>query len=65
MFFELIGNEEATKFFLIDRLSGEVKLRTSLLQDQALAETYTVSLQPTWRLHVVRWPQVVFGDRRY
>ena len=44
MFFSVVGNELASQFFLVDRVVGDVKLKTSLLQDPARTERYTVSV---------------------
>ena len=42
VYYDLIGNEQAQRFFQVDRETGDVKLKTSLLQDPALAENYQV-----------------------
>ncbi len=39
----MIGNELAEQFFLVDRVTGDVKLKTSLLQDPAKSERYQVN----------------------
>ena len=42
-----MGDAEAEKFFMVDPVRGELKLKASLLQDTMLAETYSVS-QTVW-----------------
>lgn len=42
VYFEMIGNEQAQRFFQVDRDTGDIKLKTSLLQDPTLAESYQV-----------------------
>lgn len=43
VFYSVIGNEQAAQFFVVDRVTGDVKLKTSLLQDPARARRYQVS----------------------
>ena len=45
VFFEIVGNEEALNFFLINELTGEIKLKTSLLQDPRASDQYQVQVR--------------------
>ncbi len=42
MFFSVVGNEQAAQFFTVDRINGNIRLKTSLLQDPAASEQYQV-----------------------
>lgn len=42
MSYILRGSQDAAKFFVVGEASGEVKLKTSLLQDSKAADSYTV-----------------------
>ena len=64
VFYRITGNAQAQRFFLIDRESGEIKLKTSLLQDARRSENYRVGVlladqqqRNYWKAHfiLVHW----------
>ena len=44
MIFELVGDETALEFFMVDDVSGEVSLRKSLVVDPERRTQYNVGL---------------------
>ena len=42
VYYELTGNAEALNFFQVDRLSGEISVRTSLTTDTSNPANYRV-----------------------